>query len=67
MWTNSAAPSDIVTDHQPLALFARVTIGGAPVVDAKVEARVLVTAGPNGTVDSQLIRLLDNGNGGEQN
>lgn len=63
VWTNSEVASDIVTSQHPLAVFAKITKGSSAVMEAKVEVKVVVST-TNGTVDSQVFRLLDNGNGG---
>ena len=66
VWSNSHSASDIVTSQHPLALFARITKGSSPVLDARVSIEVYVST-PNGTSDLQTLGLFDNGNGGNKN
>ena len=65
VWSNSHSASDIVTSQHPLALFARITKGSSPVLDARVSIEVYVST-PNGTSDLQTLGLFDNGNGGNK-
>ena len=64
-WINSDETDDTVTFDQPLSIFASVTRGNSPVLNAKVTMVVKVGM-RNGTVETYgPIPLLDNGNGGE--
>ena len=66
VWTDRDQDGDRkITGEKPLAIFASVSKGGAPVIEAKVTLDVEVE-NENGTIFALLpIHLLDNGLGGE--
>ena len=64
-WINSDDTNDKVTSDQPLSIFASVTRGNSPVLNARV-TMVLEVGMKNGSVQRyNPIQLFDNGNGGK--
>ena len=63
-WLNSDETDDTITPDQPLTIFASVTRGNSPVLDAKV-TMLMEVAMRNGSIRRYgPIQLFDNGNGG---
>ena len=66
-WVSSDEMTDVVKPNQPLSIFASVTRGNSPVLNAKVTA-VMEVLMKNGTIEKYSpIELYDNGNGGKCN
>lgn len=65
MWTSnpSEVTTDAITSHTPLKLYASVSRGSSPVLDAKVKVQVHVLAVNGSLIQLDDIYLLDNGNG----
>ena len=64
-WVSSDEMTDVVKPNQPLSIFASVTRGNSPVLNAKVTA-VMEVLMKNGTIEKYSpIELYDNGNGAD--
>ena len=64
-WINSDETDDTVTSNEPLKIFASVTRGNSPVLDAKVTMTMKVGLRNGSTTTYGPLQLFDNGSGGE--
>ena len=62
-WTNMQ-PKDLVTHVKPLAVFAKLTQGESPVLDALIDLEVTVELKNGSIVTLPKMPLIDNGFGG---
>ena len=62
-WTNMQ-PQDLVTHVKPLAVFAKLTQGESPVLDAQIDLEVTVELRNSSIVTLPKMPLIDNGFGG---
>ena len=63
-WINSDETDDTVTPNEPLSIFASVTRGNSPVLDAKVTMTMKVGLRNGSTTTYGPFQLYDNGSGG---
>ena len=64
-WINNDESNDSVTPDQPLVIYASVTRGNSPVLNAKVSVQVEVGREDGSFQKLNPITLHDNGNGGK--